>query len=120
MNILLHQSGRTTRKLEEALHAARDSPEVYFLVGDYASVRYTEQRLLGMCSTSGFGRMMGKIRVSTPRLAHFDWSNMRVPGTSPDCVVLLDHAVVEERILELRDQITDLAKEIGQLYPLTT
>jgi hypothetical protein len=119
MNSALMQTGRTTRMIEKAVQLARAGRAVYVLVSYQNYVEDMEHRIQEVWDRMYPGSVHG-IKVEGPKSGTgFDWKRMRTPGAHPNCEFLLDHDLVEHRIEALHDQMADLAKEIGRLYPLT-
>jgi hypothetical protein len=120
MNNALIQTGRTTRTIEKAVQLASAGRAVYVLVSQQSHIKGMEHRIQEVWDYLYAGRGPHGIKVEGPKSGTgFDWDRLRVPGAHPNCEFLLDHDLVERRIEELHDQMADLAKEIGRLYPLT-
>lgn len=87
-------SGRTTRMLQHANQLAKEGRAVYVVVDPHMVKSIATQG-----SHSGVSiETLGSLGES------FDWTTMRVRGMHPNCVVLVDHHVIEQhfsKILEM-------------------
>jgi hypothetical protein len=118
MNDALRQTGRTTRLIEKAVQLAHEGRAVYIHTPERC-VRRTQKQVDETWEKLWPGRPHG-IKVEAPHPhAQFNWWEMRVLGAHPNSVWLVDHYLVERRIQLLQDQMAELAKEIGRIYPLT-
>lgn len=127
MNDALRQTGRTTRMIEKAIQESRAGRAVYVLVPYRHMVIDLQHQVDEAFEKTWPGRAHGiKVEWLDPKgegglgaLQGFDWRSLRIPSAHPNCVWLLDHSLAEIRIQMLQDQIAELAKRAGQLYPLT-
>ncbi len=93
------KTGRTTRMLEEALRLAGEGYAVYVVVapGDQRRV---------MDALTLLGKPRRGIKVETEAgLGNFDWQTMTLRGAWPNCVVLVDHYVIEQRFGAMLDML---------------
>jgi hypothetical protein len=85
----LRYTGRTTRMLEHAKKLDREGRAVYVVVANMNEILRVERLL---------GADIGGIKVETETsLGNLDWQTMRMLGAHPNCVVLVDHFVIESR-----------------------
>ncbi len=78
-------TGRTTRMIAEAKRLASEGKVVYIII---QNSEYLQRRIDAEMPNSGI-----KCEPIIP--AGFDWVSMRVRGSHPNCVWLVDHYVVE-------------------------
>ncbi len=85
----LRGTGRTTRMIKEAKRLADEGRSVYIIV-DSKSQQQDFRSLIGDDHRG--------IHVEVPTgLNNFDWESLRLRGAHPNCVVLVDHYVIERR-----------------------
>jgi hypothetical protein len=120
MNELLRQTGRTTRLMEKAVQLARQGRAVYVVVSSRAEAGIG-QRVVNKLWVHLHGPRAHGIKVETLKDLgdRFDWEQMRVVGSHPNCEFLLDHYVVEQHIEQLRLGIARRVDTIAKLYPHT-
>lgn len=89
------QSGRTTRMLEEAIRLASEGRAVYLV---FPTLQRCESVKRGkMRELTGRERTPG-IKFETPEtLTNIDWHTMTLARAHPNCVLLVDHHVIEQR-----------------------
>lgn len=86
----MRATGRTHRMLEHAEFEAENGRAVYVICADMRHADILKKRF-GVEKAQRLG-----IKFETPEsLGHFDWSNMRLPGEHPNCVLLADHYAIE-------------------------
>ena len=91
----LRRTGRTTRMLAEAKELAKSGRAVYIIAATQAHARDME------VMAGDEMRDLG-IKIEVPSsLGNFDWEQMRLWGSHPNCVVLVDHHVIESRYASL-------------------
>lgn len=119
MNEHLRQTGRSTRLLEKAMYEAMCGRAVYVVALTDAHAKDLRYRFGVLWEKHQGGRPHG-VKFETPgRLGNFDWRTMSLPLAHPNCVLLLDHTVVERRIAHINEDIQRLVAEAAKLYPLT-
>ena len=92
----IRQTGRTTRMLEDARRLANEGAAVY-VVFDTVDQAF--------CSITENDRRLG-IKGETPEtLGNFDFDTLRPKGAWPNCVVLVDHWVIEKRFAPLLEML---------------
>lgn len=93
-------SGRTTRMMREAWRLASEGRAVYIICDSDAQATQLRDY------TRKSGWLFPGVSVEGPGLlVNFDWFRMRLPGSHSNCVVLLDHAVIERRFMALLDML---------------
>lgn len=92
----LRRTGRTTRMLNYAKKLAAEGRAVYIIADNTSDARRMEIEL---------GDGDHGIKAETPEtLSNFDLVTCRLLGAHPNCVILVDHHVIEDRfrpILEM-------------------
>ena len=86
----LRQTGRTTRLLAHAKRLAREGRAVYVVVDSERE----KDRLEWVC---GAERSLGISFETLGSLPNFDLHTMTLRGSHANCVVLVDHHVIESR-----------------------
>ena len=87
----LRRTGRTTRMLAEAKELAKAGRAVYILAASEAHARDME------VMAGDEMRDLG-VKIEVPSsLGNFDWEQMRLWGSHPNCVVLVDHFCIESQ-----------------------
>ena len=85
------RTGRTTRMLAEARELAKAGRAVYILAASEAHARGLEEMAGDEMRDLG-------IKIEVPSgLGNFDWVQMKLWKAHPNCVVLVDHYVIESR-----------------------
>ena len=108
----LRQTGRSTRMLLKAKSLAEDGVVVYVIADRESHRRQLEEQYdeLG-------GRRDEFIKFLTPQLGNFDWDGLRLIGSNPNCVVLVDHYAIERRfhnIIEMLHAFDEDADDVSQ------
>lgn len=86
------RTGRTTRMLEEAIRLQQEGRAVYVMVGSGSEKERLENILY-----NGMGASKS-IHVDNVHMSQtFDWDLMRLNGAHPNCICLVDHAVIERK-----------------------
>lgn len=86
------RTGRTTRMLEEAVRLEQDGRAVYVIVSTRQEVKSIRSLLPEETS----------IKLETPgSLPSFDFETWHLMGAHPNCVVLVDHFVLEQRFRKI-------------------
>ncbi len=87
-------SGRTTRMLDEARRLADEGKAVYVIAANEAQRRQLQ-------SVAG-----ENVKVETHTTAgNFDWEQMRLIGSYPNCVTLVDHYAIESRFAKVLEML---------------
>jgi hypothetical protein len=94
------QSGRTSRMIDSAIDFAIKGKAVYVVAANPHMGREIEKRIADRKDIYGFDPSAIKIEIGIPN--HFDWENMRFPGSHPNCVWLFDHYVIEKDLKFMR------------------
>lgn len=111
MNEHLRQTGRTTRMLATATSLCTRGRAVYIYT-DSVGVRRLQAELRDPAWRSI------KIEVLPE---HFNWETMRPSDRAhPNCVFLVEHHLIEERLQRLDKEIMQMQQLARQLYHLTT
>ncbi len=100
------QTGRTTALLEKAFELSVEGYAVYFVCQDGPAMIHAEQMYDKL-----FPYKDVKIKFETKNsLRNFDTVHCRLDGAHPNCVVVVDHFVVEQEIHILEERIKTLKK----------
>ena len=97
-------TGRTTRMLAEAVRLRDEGHAVYVIAANYSHVKMLRQHL---------GDSARGIEVTAVNDT-FDWTTMRVRGSHPNIVTLVDHYAIECRIGPLLEMWTRFDQETPQ------
>jgi hypothetical protein len=93
----LRGTGRTTRMLEHAKKLARAGRAVYVIADNTRDMR----RLEILCGEPNLG-----IKFEThDSPGNLVWEEMRLRGTHPNCVVLVDHHAIEDRFARVLEML---------------
>lgn len=87
------RSGRTTRMLQEAIQLSLARRAVYVVGLNAAHARVLAQRLEELNPPEGHGIQFGDANM----IRTLDWYTLTLDRAHPNCVVLVDHAVIEQR-----------------------
>lgn len=97
----MRRTGRTTRLLEDAVRLAKEGRAVYV-------VFHNRERIP---LDVGYYRELG-IKFETPgSLPNLDYHTMTLRGAHPNCVVLVDHYVLEREFGAVIDMYLRYTKE---------
>lgn len=126
MNEALRHTGRTTRLLEHACRAAEQGRAVYYFVETARMAKLFEQFVERAWNVPGRDLRRGH-GIKVENMAHWDyhglwdWADMqpRNPGAHPNCLFLVDHHTVEQKLTSVQAEIKRLAELAGKLYPHT-
>lgn len=102
----LRGTGRTTRMLHHALDLADEGRAVYVIADNKGQAAYFKEQL----------RSHPSISVENGAPSNFDWDTRRLQGAHSNCVVLVDHYVIERKyagLLEMLHRYDDPRKEGG-------
>ncbi len=102
INTVLERTGRTTRMVQHAVELAKQGRAVYVVMAnDHQAQEF--QKIIP--TQSG-------IKFET-HLSNLDWETMRLLGAHPNCVVLVDHYVIERRFSAMLEMLHayDLTEE---------
>lgn len=99
------KTGRTTRMIEEARRLAGEGRAVYVVVDPPS-----EDRIKKLTSSP---RMGIKVETTIRGLGNFDWETMSLRNAHPNCVVLVDHYVIEQRFGAMLDMLHRFDEEAG-------
>ncbi len=124
MNEALRGSGRTTRLVETACKAAYVGRAVYILTAGTEHAKYLEPMIE---RTWDAMRGQGGHGIKVESMQHWDkhqqwdWDNMKPAyhGAHPNCLFLVEHFAVEQRLQQIHADIKYLATLAGKLYPHT-
>ena len=86
----LRATGRTTRLLDDAIKQAEDGKAVYVVTSTMAHSKQLKETM-GKDKAENLG-----IKFETTTSVNFDWGHMRVLGSHPNCVFLVDHSAIEQ------------------------
>ncbi len=125
MNEALRGSGRTTRLVEQACKAAWSGRAVYLFAHN---AQYAEQ-LKAQVKDAWFKMADHNLGhgIKVESMKHWeehrlwDWNEMKPSYNSyhPNCLFLVDHFAVEQRLAQIHADIKHLATLAGKLYPHT-
>jgi hypothetical protein len=88
-------TGRTTRMMQEAVRLAKSGRAVYVV---FASLSHGVGVVLGMSKDGVDVHQLG-IKIETPEtLTNLDWDTMTLKRAHPNCVLLVDHYVIERKM----------------------
>lgn len=92
-------SGRTTRMIKHAVQLAAEGKAVNVLMLNVKQCQIWESHVAAIAVTLLGGPSLG-IRFETEEslgLFAIDWPNVRLRNTHPNCILLIDHAVIEHK-----------------------
>lgn len=119
MNEQLRQTGRSTRTVERAVQLASQGRAVYIVTAPPQAVM-TMRQVDELWAHHGRRGVHG-IKVETPESLGegFNWDTLRIHNAHPNSEFLVDHFIIEKRIVYLQRRMAVIAAEVGKLYPLT-
>ena len=90
-------SGRTTRMVKHAIQLAEQGRAVYIMVARATAIHAVESIPVDGIPFRDFNRSSGLgLQIETPEtLANFNWETLSLRGAHPNCVVLVDHFLIE-------------------------
>ena len=99
------QTGRTTRMMQEAIRLAREGRAVYVMFPTVDMGRDVQKTMLPQLMADG---PPVRIKFETPGTLEtsFSWERMELRTAHPNCVVLVDHHVIERRFGRLLEAWT--------------
>lgn len=100
------QTGRTTRMMQHAIEQAESGRAVYvvFSTMEEISLIKRDQR---------WRDKVGLLKLETPDSMRLDWGVLRGPGMHINCVVLVDHHVIERKFGLMLEMLNKFDKNEG-------
>lgn len=95
------RSGRTTRMMQHAVQLDQNGRAVYVCIRDKGQIPALEKIRRNLCPKAT------GIQYDTPVHLDIDWETLTLRGAHPNCVLLIDHAVIEHtfgRVLQMHRQ----------------